>query len=70
LKTKDEAGVAREYFWVKGPMGMGLSLDLNGQNFVFVAGTGILVFLDLVAKLVLQNCQADGFAKKSSAYDQ
>jgi hypothetical protein len=57
--------VAREYFWVKGPMGMGLSLDLNGQNFVFVAGTGILVFLDLVARLALLNCQADGFVQKS-----
>jgi hypothetical protein len=42
-------------------MGMGLSLDLNGQNFVFVAGTGILVFLDFVARLALLNCQADGF---------
>ena len=38
-------------------MGLGLSLDTNGHNIVFCGGTGILVFLDLVARLVLQNCQ-------------
>lgn len=38
-------------------MGMGLSLNTNGHNVVFVGGTGILVFLDIVAKLILQNCQ-------------
>jgi hypothetical protein len=42
---------------VEGPMGTGLQIDSNGQNFVFTAGTGILIFLDLVAMIVLQNCQ-------------
>ena len=35
---------------------MGLSINTNGHNIVFTGGTGILVFLDIVAKLVLQNC--------------
>ena len=37
-------------------MGLGLQIDTNGNNFVFTAGTGILIFLDLVAMIVLQNC--------------
>jgi hypothetical protein len=34
-------------------MGLGLDVDVNGHNVVFCGGTGILVFLDLVAKLLL-----------------
>jgi hypothetical protein len=34
-------------------MGLGLDVDENGHNIVFCGGTGILVFLDLVAKLLL-----------------
>jgi len=34
-------------------MGMGLGVDRDGHNIAFTGGTGILVFLDLVAKLVL-----------------
>ena len=37
-------------------MGMGLQIDKNGHNFAFVGGTGILVFLDIVAMLLLQEC--------------
>ena len=37
-------------------MGMGLSLDTNGHNIAFAGGTGVLVFLDLVAMILLQNC--------------
>lgn len=43
-----------EEWYVKGPMGLGLDLQKEGNHFVFVGGTGILVFLDLVAALVLQ----------------
>lgn len=38
---------------VEGPMGLGLQIDTNGHNFIFTAGTGILIFLDLIARLVL-----------------
>ena len=38
---------------IKGPMGLGLNLDLNGHNVVFAGGTAILIFLDLIASLVL-----------------
>jgi len=34
-------------------MGMGLQIDKNAHNIAFAGGTGILVFLDLVAQLVL-----------------
>ena len=40
-------------------MGLGMDVDTNGHNIVFTGGTGILVFLDLVAKIVLQNCGAN-----------
>lgn len=40
-------------FYVKGPMGMGLNTNMNGHNIVFTGGTGILVFLDLVAFILL-----------------
>jgi len=34
-------------------MGMGLNLNMNGHNIVFTGGTGILVFLDLIAVMIL-----------------
>lgn len=34
-------------------MGLGIDLKLNGHNIVFTGGTGILVFLDVVAKMIL-----------------
>jgi hypothetical protein len=34
-------------------MGMGISIDKNGHNVVFCGGTGVLVFLDLIAMLAL-----------------
>lgn len=40
-------------WFVKGPMGMGLSLDKNGHNVAFTGGTGILVFLDVVGMILL-----------------
>lgn len=44
----------RDVYFVKGPMGLGLDIAAEGHNIVFCGGTGILVFLDLVAKLLLQ----------------
>lgn len=40
-------------WYVKGPLGMGLSVDPDGHNVVFAGGTGILCFLDLIAFMIL-----------------
>lgn len=37
---------------VKGPMGKGLSIKPTGAHVAFTGGTGVLVFLDLVAHLL------------------
>ncbi len=50
-----EQDKANDWF-VKGPMGMGLGLNPNGHNVVFTGGTGILVFLDIVAMIILSSC--------------
>ncbi len=41
-------------WYVKGPIGLGLDLDAFGHNVIFAAGTGILVFFDIIVKLILQ----------------
>jgi len=40
-------------------MGKGLQLDKNseGLHFAFAAGTGVLVFIDLVGRLILEKCK-------------
>jgi hypothetical protein len=48
----------KDAWYVKGPMGMGLSVNADGHNVAFCGGTGILVFLDLVAMLAMHNCGA------------
>ncbi len=40
---------SRDIFNVKGPLGKSLCLEKNGDHVAFLAGTGLLVFLDLVA---------------------
>ena len=55
-----KAGVVREelpddIFYVKGPMGKGLQMDQKGIHVAFCAGTGALIFLDLVAYLLIKN---------------
>lgn len=42
-------------FNIKGPMGRGLEIKNTGLHVAFCAGTGVLVFLDLVAHLLLRN---------------
>ena len=37
---------------IKGPMGKGLDIQREGVHIAFTAGTGCLVFLDLVAHLI------------------
>lgn len=46
-------------FEVQGPLGKGLGLDTttSGMHLAFAAGTGMLVFCDLVARLVLSTLQ-------------
>ena len=36
---------------------MGLQLDKDGHNVAFTGGTGILVFLDVVAMILLHACE-------------
>jgi NAD(P)H-flavin reductase len=42
-------------FTVKGPMGKGLQVSQTGLYVAFAGGTGALVFLDLVARIILSN---------------
>lgn len=42
-------------FYIKGPMGRGLQIQPTGQHVAFCAGTGALVFIDLVAQLLILN---------------
>ena len=44
-----------EMFSIKGPMGRGLEIKQKGLHVAFCAGTGVLVFLDLVAYLLMRN---------------
>ena len=44
-----------ELFYVKGPMGKGLQMSNKGLHIAFCAGTGSLIFLDLVAYLLIKN---------------
>ena len=46
-----------EMFNIKGPMGRGLELETRpkGVHVAFAAGTGALVFLDLVAHMLMRN---------------
>lgn len=42
-------------FQIQGPMGKGLDIQPSGTHIAFTAGTGILVFVDLVAHLIRKN---------------
>ena len=44
-----------ENFVIKGPMGKGLCMQTGGVHVAFAAGTGVLVFLDLVTRIILHN---------------
>lgn len=50
--TADEKGAG---FVMTGPTGKGLSIQSSGVHIAFAAGTGVLVYLDLVAMLILRN---------------
>ena len=44
-----------DVFNVKGPMGKGLCIQPSGVHVAFCAGTGVLVFLDLIGHLLLRS---------------
>ena len=47
-------------FRVKGPMGKGIDAPRRGKCIAITGGTGILVFIDLVAHLILRIISANG----------
>lgn len=50
----------RDEYRLTGPLGKGLGLTpaSKGVHLAFAAGTGVLVFMDLIAKLILQTSDA------------
>ena len=42
-------------FNIKGPLGKGFCIEESGVHIAFCAGTGVLVFLDLVSHLMLRS---------------
>ena len=44
-----------DVFNIKGPMGKGLCIEESGVHVAFCAGTGVLVFLDLIAHLLMRS---------------
>lgn len=51
-------------------MGTGLCLDNNGHNIAFTAGTGVLVFLDIVAMILLQACNIKAVQNNQEPYQK
>ena len=44
-----------DVFNIKGPMGKGLCIEESGVHVAFCAGTGVLVFLDLISHMLLRS---------------
>lgn len=55
VATKLHAKTGSDRFMIKGPMGKGCNITPSGAHVAFGAGTGVLVYLDVVARLILQN---------------
>jgi len=56
MKARNKKYLAmQETFIVKGPFGKGLGIKSTGVHVAFAAGTGVLVFLDLVTRIILHN---------------
>ena len=55
-----EDSMTDDTYEITGPMGKGLGLtkDSRGKHLAFAAGTGVLVFIDVVAKMILQYLDA------------
>ena len=55
-------------FQVKGVMGAGLGVEPNGMHVAFASGTGMLVFVDLIAHMILRLLHVEeGIALASEA---
>ena len=59
----------KDHWAIKGPMGKGLGLTADSKNYhiAFAAGTGILPFIDLVARLAMQEL---GVLPKDQHFDK
>ena len=57
-------------FEVQGPMGKGLDIQPEGTHIAFSAGTGCLVFVDLVAHLVRKNLGLLGADEEAQVGDK
>jgi hypothetical protein len=54
-KNRVQPEPACETFFIKGPIGKGLGVQPSGTHVAFAAGTGVLVFLDLMTRIILHN---------------
>lgn len=55
----DDLDGKRHSFAIKGPMGKGLELK-SGKSVIFTAGTGMLVFVDLIGHMILKKVAERG----------
>mmetsp|Transcript_4732 Transcript_4732/g.8087 ORF Transcript_4732/g.8087 Transcript_4732/m.8087 type:complete len:115 (+) Transcript_4732:1113-1457(+) len=44
----------QQVFQINGPLGRGLNISQSGLHVAFTGGTGILVFIDIVAQIILK----------------
>ena len=65
----NEADIGTVYE-VQGPMGKGLDIQPEGTHIAFSAGTGCLVFVDLVAHLVRKNLGLLGADEETQVGDK
>jgi len=54
LSAHIHGSVGQSKVQIEGPLGIGLGIKPRGRHVAFAAGTGILVFIDLVAHLILR----------------
>ena len=47
-------------YQITGPMGRGLNASQGGRHIAFCAGTGVLVFVDMIGHLILRQVAAQG----------
>ena len=69
IVTDDKTKPISDVWHVRGPMGMGLDVQASGHHVAFCGGTGVLVFLDIVARMALQTCKVLPESEKPFADD-
>lgn len=50
----DDLDSKEHIYNIQGPMGTGLDMHRKGRHIAFSGGTGVLVFIDMVAHLILR----------------